>query len=128
MDIVKIIGIGLIALAVIIILRQYKPEYALYVSIAASILILTIVFQKMFSVIELLNNLSSRTAINTTFIALLVKITGIAILTEFAVSICKDCGESAIASKMDIGGKIMIVTVSIPVISSLLETVVKVLP
>ena len=128
MDIVRIIGIGLIALAVIIILRQYKPEYALYVSIAASILILTIVFQKMFSVIELLNNLSSRTAINTTFIALLVKITGIAILTEFAVSICKDCGESAIASKMDIGGKIMIVTVSIPVISSLLETVVKVLP
>ena len=128
MDIVRIIGIGFIALAVIIILRQYKPEYALYVSIAASILILTIVFQKMFSVIELLNNLSSRTAINTTFIALLVKITGIAILTEFAVSICKDCGESAIASKMDIGGKIMIVTVSIPVISSLLETVVKVLP
>lgn len=128
MDIVKIIGIGLVALAIIIIFRQYKPEYALYVSIAASILILTIVFQKMFSVIELLNNLSSKTAVNTTFIALLVKITGIAILTEFAVSICKDCGESAIASKIDIGGKIMIVTVSIPVISSLLETVVKVLP
>ena len=128
MDIVKIIGIGLIALVIIILLKQYKPEYALYVSLAASILILSLVFQKLFSVIDLLNTLASKTAINTTFIALLVKITGIAILTEFAVSICKDCGESAIASKMDIGGKIMIITVSIPVISSLLETVIKVLP
>ena len=128
MDIVKIIGIGLIALVIIIILKQYKPEYAVYVSLAASILILSLVFQKLFNVIDLLNNIASRTAINTTFIALLIKITGIAILTEFAVSICKDCGEGAIASKMDIGGKIMIVTVSIPVISSLLETVVKILP
>ena len=128
MDIVRIIGVGLISLVIIIILKQYKPEFALYVSLGASILILTLVFQKLFSIVELLNNLAGKTAINTTFIALLVKITGIAILTEFAVSICKDCGESAIASKMDIGGKIMIVTVSIPIISSLLETVVKVLP
>jgi stage III sporulation protein AD len=128
MEIVKIIGVGLVALVIIIVLKQYRPEYAVYVSLAASILILTLVFKKLFSVIDLLNNLANKTAINTTFIALLIKITGIAILTEFAVSICKDCGESAIASKMDIGGKIMIVTVSIPVISTLLETVVKILP
>lgn len=128
MDIVKLIGIGLISLVIIIIVKQYKPEFALYVSLAASILILTLVFEKLFSVINLLTNIANKTAINTTFIALLIKITGIAILTEFAVSICKDCGESAIASKMDIGGKIMIVTVSIPIISSLLETVVRVLP
>ena len=59
---------------------------------------------------------------------LLIKITGIAILTEFAVSICKDSGESAIANKIDIGGKIMIVAVSVPIISSLLETVITILP
>ena len=87
-----------------------------------------IVFDKLFDVINLLNNLASKTAINATFIALLIKITGIAILTEFAVSICKDCGETAIANKMDIGGKIMIIAVSVPIISSLLETVVKILP
>ena len=35
MDIIKIIGIGLIALIIIIILKQYKPEFAVYVSILA---------------------------------------------------------------------------------------------
>ena len=91
MDIVKIIGIGLIALVIIIIVKQYKPEFAVYVSLAASIIILMLVFDKLFDIVNLLNNLASKTAINTTFIALLIKITGIAILTEFAVSICRDC-------------------------------------
>ena len=59
---------------------------------------------------------------------LLIKITGIAFLTEFAVSICKDSGETAIANKMDMGGKVVIVSMSIPIISGLLETIIKVLP
>ena len=91
MDIIKIIGIGLISLVIIIIVKQYKPEFAVYVSLVASVLILMLVFDKLFNVINLLNNLANKTAINTTFITLLIKITGIAILTEFAVSICKDC-------------------------------------
>ena len=72
--------------------------------------------------------LANRSSINKEFLNLLIKITGIAFLTEFAVSICKDSGESAIASKIDIGGKVTIIAISIPIISSLLETVIKVLP
>lgn len=62
------------------------------------------------------------------FIGLLVKITGIAFLTEFAVSICKDSGEGAIASKIELGSKIVIISMSVPIISSLLELVIKILP
>lgn len=128
MDIIKIIGIGLISLVVIIIVKQYKPEFAIYISLMAGILILMLVFDKLSEIIKLLNNLASKSAINSKFISLLIKITGIAILTEFAVSICKDSGETAIANKMDIGGKIMIIAVSVPIISSLLENVIKILP
>lgn len=105
MDIIKIIGIGLISLVITIIVKQYKPEFAVYISLIAGALILMLVFDKLSEVIKLLNNLASKSAINSKFISLLIKITGIAILTEFAVSICKDSGETAIANKMDIGGK-----------------------
>ena len=54
--------------------------------------------------------------------------TGIAILTEFAVSICIDSGETAIAKKIDLGGKIIIVSISIPIITALLELVLQILP
>ena len=128
MDIVKIIGAGLIALIIIIILKQYKPEFVIYVSLIAGILIVSMILSKISAIIELLSNLSSKTALNNQFLGLLIKITGIAFLTEFAVSICKDSGETAIANKMDMGGKIIIISMSIPIISGLLETIIKVLP
>lgn len=128
MDIIKIIGIGLTALIIVIILKQYKPEFALYVSILAGAFILMLSLSQISGVINLLKSLASKANINSEFLGIILKITGIAILTEFAVSICKDSGESAIANKIDIGGKVMIITISIPIISSLLETILKVIP
>lgn len=128
MEIVKVIGIGLIALIFIVILRQYKPEFVIYISLLAGALILTLSFTKISAIIELLNNLSSKIAIHKEFLNLLIKITGIAILTEFSVSICKDSGETAIANKIDIGGKVIIISMSIPIMAGLLETILKILP
>lgn len=85
-------------------------------------------FSKISGIISLINNLAGKISINKEFITLLIKITGIAILTEFAVSICKDAGESSIANKIDMGGKVIIVSMSIPILAGLLETVVKILP
>ena len=128
MDIIKIIGIGLIALIIIIIVKQYRPEFTIYVSLVAGALILLMVMDKIGSIIDLLTSLSNKTAINNEFLVLLIKITGIAFLTEFAVSICKDSGEVAIANKVDLGGKVIIISMSIPIIASLLETILKILP
>ncbi len=128
MDIIKIICVGLLALIIIIILKQYRPEFTIYVSLIAGAMILMLVIDKISAIIDLLTNLSNKTAVNNEFLVLLIKITGIAFLTEFAVSICKDSGETAIANKMDMGGKIIIISMSIPIIASLLETVVKILP
>ena len=128
MEILKIIGIGLIALIIIVMLKQYKPGFVIYVSLIAGALILFIVVDKLTGIINLLQSLANKASINTEFLTLLIKITGIAFLSEFAVSICKDAGEVAIANKMEIGAKIIIISMSIPIISSLLEIILKILP
>ena len=127
MDIVKIIGIGLISLIIIIIVKQYRPEFVIYVSIIAGAIILMLIMDKVSSIINLLTALSNKTVVNNEFLTLLIKITGIAFLTEFSVSLCKDSGETAIANKIDIGGKVIIISMSIPIIASLLETIIKIL-
>lgn len=127
-EIIKIIGIGLTSLVIIIILKQYKPEYAIYVSIIAGILILFFAMEKISGIVNLLQSISDKTYINKTFLSILLKITGIAFITEFAVSICSDAGEKAIASKIEIGSKVIIVTMSIPIITSLLELIIEILP
>lgn len=128
MEITKIIGIGLISLIIIMIVKQYKPEFAVYISIAVGIIMLFLVMDKLYGIINLLVKISNKTGTGTQFIGILLKITGIAILTEFAVSICKDSGETAIASKIDLGGKIIIISISIPIITALLELLITILP
>lgn len=127
-EVIKIIGIGMIALIIIIVIKQYRPEFAIYISIIAGILILSISLQKMGEIVTLIQSVSEKAGINGKFISILLKITGIAILTEFAVSVCKDSGESAIASKIEMGGKVIIISMSIPIISSLLELMINILP
>lgn len=128
MEIIKIIGIALIALIIIIMLKQYRPEYAVFISILTGVLILFLVMDRLSGIINLIQSIENEFSINTQFIALLIKITGIAFLSEFAVSICKDSGEAAIASKIELGSKIIIISMSIPIISSLLEIILKILP
>ena len=111
-DIIKIIAVGLIAVIIVIIIKQYKPEFAIYISIITG---------------AILQNISSKAGVNSQFLSLLLKITGIAFLAEFAINICKDAGEGAIASKIEIGSKVIIVSMSIPIISSLLDVILKLL-
>ena len=127
MEIIKIIGVGLVSLILIIIIKQYKPEFALYISIAAGLIIFFLVMDKLSGIIDLLLNLSNKANINKDFIVILLKITGIAILSEFAISVCRDSGEAAIASKIDFGAKIIMVAISIPIIASLLEMILKIM-
>ena len=128
MEIIKIIGIALIALIIIIMLKQYKPEYAIFISILTGILILFLVMDRLTGIINLIESIQDKFSINTQFIALLIKITGIAFLSEFAISVCKYSGEAAIASKIEVGSKIIIISMSVPIISSLLEIILKILP
>lgn len=128
MDIVKIVGIGIIAVIIITIIKQYKPEFAIYVSILAGIIIFFMVFENLSGIIDLINDLTLKSNVNSDFIKILLKITGIAFLAELAVQICMDLGESALANKVDLGGKVIIISLSIPILSSLIETVVQILP
>jgi len=128
MEIIKIIGIGIISLIVLIIVKQYKPEFSAIISIVAGIIIFSLVFDRITGIINILKSLTNKIGINSTYISILLKITGIAILTEFAVSVCKDAGETAIASKIDFGGKIIIISIAIPIITALLEIIVQVMP
>ena len=127
-EVIKIIGIALIALIITIIIKQYRPEFAIYISLVAGAIILALVIGNLTNVINLLKDISTRSGINNKFLGILLKMTGIAILTEFAISICKDAGENAIASKVEIGSKVIIISLSVPIITNLLEVILKLMP
>lgn len=123
MNIIKIIGVGFLTLIVAIFLKDVKKDFSIYAIILGTSIILYMSFDTLKTIIEFIKNVTKN--VDTTYIKVLLKMTGIAILTEYAVSLCKDSGESAIASKIDFGGKIALISISIPVISSTLEALTK---
>lgn len=127
MNITQIVAFGLVSTFVIVLLKQYKSEYAIYASVIAGATLLLFAISKVGAVVALLDNLVDTVGINKEFFKILLKITGIAYLVEFASNMCKDAGESAISSKIELAGKILIVTMSIPIISTLIETITEVI-
>ena len=98
MDIIKIILISLLSVSLILIVKQVKPELAMLVSLITITVIFTFCIDKVGQVIDLITRLSQSSGIPAEFLTIVLKIIGIAYLTEFGANICKDVGESAIAA------------------------------
>lgn len=128
MEIVQVIAIAFVATFMVMVIKQYRPEFSIYISIVAGILIFIVVIAKLTSAIELIKSLSSKLGTNMQYFSLLIKITGIAYLSEFATNICKDSGETAIASKVELAGRVIIIAMSVPILGALIDTITNILP
>lgn len=123
MNIYAIIGAGITAAAVSAVLRQYNKEYGLYISLAASVIIFSIVLNAFHPVLRLLETLAELSGTSSEYIAVLIKSLAICYMTQLASDCCRDCGETAIASRVDFAGKIALLLVSVPLFEAILGIV-----
>ncbi|MEG1547806.1 MAG: stage III sporulation protein AD [Clostridia bacterium] len=121
MSVFKLIGIAIIATAALMLVRSYKPELALPLSVAAGVVILFSLLDSLSGIKVFIDSLVSKYGLNSQYIKVVFKVVGIAYLAQFASQICKDSGEGAMAGKVELVGRIMIITVSIPAIASILD-------
>lgn len=128
MEILQIAGLGIVAAVIIVVLRVQKPEMAVQVSIVTGIVIFLLLASKLSAVLELLEGYADRAGVNTVYFTAVLKIVGIAYVTEFGAEVCKDAGESSIASKIELGGKVMIVLLAVPIMTSLLDLITNIMP
>ena len=128
MEIIQIAGIGILATIIVIILKETRPEFALYISIVTGVIIFSFVLTKLVYVIDVLRVLSTKANMETTYFSTIFKIIGIAYITEFSSQISKDAGEGSIAMKIELGGKVLIMVLAIPILLALMDLILKILP
>jgi stage III sporulation protein AD len=128
MDILQIVGLGIIASIIIVVLKAQRPEIAIQVSIITGIVIFILIINKLAAVLALLSSFSAKANIDMTYMGLLLKIIGIAYISEFGAEICKDAGEAAIASKIELAGKVIVMVLAVPIVTSLLDLIIKIMP
>lgn len=128
MEVLQVLGLGIVATVIIVILKVQRPEIAVQISIVVGIMVFLIVLGKLSVVIEFLNNYTRKVNIDAANITVLLKIIGIAYIVEFGAEVCRDAGESAIASKIELAGKVVIMVMAVPIITSMLDLIVRIMP
>lgn len=120
MEIFQIAMIGTGAMAMALYLKGVHPEFSVLISLMACTIVMFYIVTKLAQVFELFRCFQSLIPLKKEYLQVLIKMIGITYVTEFAVNICKDGGYQAIASQIEIFGKISVLAVSIPVFQALL--------
>ncbi|MGN1208251.1 MAG: SpoIIIAC/SpoIIIAD family protein, partial [Christensenellales bacterium] len=124
MDIVKIIIIGVVTSIATVVLKQFKPELSIIVSLAGGVIILISLVNYLGQVVGSFVQIVNKTSLDLGLFSSVLKIVGVGYITEFGANICVDTGNSSIADKVLLAGKIIILCLSLPIINSLLTTIV----
>lgn len=120
---VRIAGIGIVGAVLAVVVSEKKPEMGMMIGLAFGALALAIVAGKAGAVIQLINDSVDRSGIDANLIVPVLKVTGVAYITQFAVDACRDAGQNSIASKIEIAGKIMMLAVAAPIATALIRMV-----
>ena len=121
---VSLAGLAVVVALLTVVVRQYKAEYGMAVGIAGGILLLLLVVAQMSGLFDALSEMIGRAGIQQEWLALLLKALGICYVTQFAADCCRDAGESALASKAELAGRVAVVVLALPVLTQLLENIV----
>ena len=121
MDMTGIVALGIIGAALSVLLKQYRKEYAMIVSLVTGLLILLFIIQQLTPILEELRTLYASSQAVQGYLPILFKSIGICFLTQIASDTCRDAGESAIASRVELAGRVAVLLCGLPLFQKLLE-------
>lgn len=128
MDILQVIGIAIATTVAVLLLKPHKPEIAALLSIFGGLLVVLLFVESLEFIIANIASLMQRTGIGQELFSALLRIIGIGYLTEFAAAICDEAGNTAMARKVTLAGKVLILILALPIVNNLIEIVSSILP
>ena len=124
---IQVVAFILVALFVYLILKEKKSDISVLLLLAAGLLVFLFCISQIQGIIDFLKNISDKAGIDTVYFKIVLKILAIAYLASFASEICKDAGASSLASKVEFAGKIFILSLAIPILMTVLNSILDIL-
>ncbi|PHV72357.1 stage III sporulation protein AD [Sporanaerobium hydrogeniformans] len=126
MEILQLIGFAMTSVMLIMLVGKYNNStkaFSLIIRLATVVLFMLFIVQQLGDVFRVIQELASKVNMESGYLNIILKIIGIAYIAEFGYQLCKDAGEEAIGSKIQLAGKVMIFVISAPVIFAVVEMV-----
>lgn len=123
MDIFKILAFATVSLVLILMVEKNNKELGIMLMLLASIGIFIGVFSSVKEIVNVLKKLADGAGVNSSYLLLILKVTGIAYLVEIVKNVCKDAGNLALASKVELAGKVSVAVLTIPLVTNVISLV-----
>lgn len=127
MNVTVIVGVAIVCATIIVLLRKHSKEFSVPASVIASILILSISLAFATDVFNKIEEIASFSAVSSENLKVIFKALGVCYITQIGRDVCNDCGESALADKVDLAGKIAIASMSLGLITQVLKIITEII-
>lgn len=128
MEVLQVVGIGLIGTVLAVIVKERNKELAMLVSMVTGLAIFFFALGKISAVVDVLENLATRADINMFYLKTVLKIMGIAYIAEFGAQICRDAQETSTAAKIEFAAKVLVMVLALPILVAILESILRLIP
>jgi len=128
MDILQISGIALTGAVLAMILKSQKPPLAMLLSIFVGVTIFLLVLTKIGAIVDVLRQLAGQANISSVYLGTLLKIIGIAYIADFIAQICRDADQGAIAIKVELAAKVLVLVLAVPIVVAVLQALLRLIP
>lgn len=128
MQILQVAGLALVTVAMLLIIRQDRPELAVQLGLALGALVFGLVLGELSGIVDGIQALAGKAGVDRQHLTTVFRIIGVAYVAEFAGQVCRDAGEGAVAGKVEMAGKVLILALAFPIILAVLDAVLRLLP
>jgi len=123
LDLAQILGICLVSLVFIVVLRHQRPEMAVMLSVATGVMVILLLVGRIGFLFRFMADLGIRAGMDLGYLGTILRVIGIAYIAEFAAQICRDAKEEAMAAKVELAGKVLILVLAVPIVGAVLEVI-----
>lgn len=128
MAFLKACGLAICAALSALILRRMRPDMSVAISLAGGALLLIFCLPMLSEIITSLSDFSRQGGVQEGYLTQLLKVAGISLLADFAAQTCRDAGEEGLAVKTELAGRIMLLSLALPVMRTLLSSILSLSP
>lgn len=127
MEIIKIVGFAFVALFIVLLFKERREDFAVYISLIVGVIIFLFMITKITAVLQFLQQLAVKANIDFIYLTTVFKILAIAYLASFCGELCRDAGQGSLGAKVEFAGKILILVLAIPILMAVLQSILKIM-
>lgn len=128
MDLMRIVLIAIAAAVLALFLKQFRPEFSVFISIVAGAIIFLGIVPHIFEIFDLAYEFAGKSGLDAAYLTPVLKIIGITYVTGYGCELCRDAGFGALAAKLEMAGKVIALALALPIVRALFDTLIGIMP